>query len=233
MRLSPPSITHFFGTNNQGQDLFTQVIYGSRLALIIGGFSAFFTSFIGMNIGLVSGYYGGRIDEILMRITDIFLCIPFLPFALILVSLLGPSNWNVILVISLFLWRPTARVIRSQVLTIKQRPFILAAKAAGASDLRIMYRHITPNVLPLVYLYLAFGVAWGVMTEASLSFLGFGDPSTISWGMMLYTAFKSGAIREAWWWVIPPGVAISMLVVSSFLVTRAYEEVLNPRLSKW
>ena len=233
LRLSPPSRLSIFGTNNQGQDIFSQVIYGARIALIIGALSAILAVFIGTNVGLIAGYHGRWIDEILMRITDVAFGIPFLPFALILVALLGPSNWNVVLVISLLLWRVTARVIRSQVLTLKQRPFIMAAKAAGASDLRLMYVHILPNILPFTFLYLAFGVAWGVMTEASLSFLGFGDPNTISWGRMLYTAFAAGAMREAWWWVIPPGAAISLLVVSSFLITRAYEEVLNPRLGKW
>ncbi len=233
MRLSPPSRTNPLGTNNQGQDILSQVVFGSRMALVIGALSALLATLIGTNIGLIAGYYGGWIDEVLMRLTDVAFGIPFLPFALILVALLGPSNWNVVLVISLLLWRTTARVIRSQVLTLKQRPFILAARAAGASDFRLMYIHTVPNILPFAFLYLAFGVAWGVMTEASLSFLGFGDPQTISWGRMLYTAFAAGAMREAWWWVISPGAAISLLVVSSFLVTRAYEEVLNPRLGKW
>jgi peptide/nickel transport system permease protein len=129
-----------------------------------------------------------------------------------------------------FLWRTTARVIRSQVLTLKARPFIWAAKAAGAGHGRIMFVHIAPNVLPLSFLYMAIGVQSGVMLEAALSFLGFGDPSVQSWGIMLNAAFRAGAMRSAWWWVLPPGLALAALVISVFMVTRAYEEILNPRL---
>ena len=124
----------------------------------------------------------------------------------------------------------TSRVIRAQVLTLKTRPFVWAARAAGASEWRILFVHIAPNVLPLSFLYMAIGVQGGVMLEAALSFLGFGDPNVVSWGSMLNQAFRAGAMRSAWWWVIPPGVALSLFVISVFMVTRAYEELLNPRL---
>ncbi len=138
-----------------------------------------------------------------MRLVDIAYGLPFLPFVIALVFIFGSSLYNIILVISLLMWRSSARVIRSEVLTQKERPYVQSARAAGASDFRIMFRHILPNVLPLVVLYLTFGVAWAVIYEASIAFLGFGDPDMYSWGTILYEAYINGAIRYAWWWVIP------------------------------
>ncbi len=230
LRLDPPSSAHWLGTNNIGYDVFSQLILGFPTAFAVGGLSALGSVLIGTNVGLISGYFGGWVDQILMRLTDVCFGIPFLPFALILLAVAGSSLQNVILVIVLFLWRTTARVVRSQTLSLKERPFILAARAAGASHLRIIYLHIGPNVLPLTFLYVALGVASGVLLEAALSFLGFGDPLTPTWGQMLNGAFASGATRQAWWWVLPPGIALSLFVVATYMVTRAYEEVINPRL---
>ena len=185
---------------------------------------------LGTLIGLVAGYFGGWVDEVLMRMTDIAFGIPFLPFAMVVISIAKPSLGLVILLVVFFLWRTTARVIRAQVLSLKTRPFIWAARAAGAGDLRILFRHITPNVLPLSFLYMAIGVQTGVMLEAALSFLGFGDPNVLSWGIMLNAAFQAGAMRSAWWWVLPPGVALSMFVIAVFMITRAFEDRLNPQL---
>jgi peptide/nickel transport system permease protein len=130
------------------------------------------------------------------------------------------------------MWRTTARVIRSQVLSLKERPFITAARVSGASDLRIMYVHILPNILPMSFLYIALGIGWATIAEASLSFLGFGDPRMISWGQMLYYAFITGCARTDWWNVLPPGICIALLVVSAFMVGQAYEEIVNPRLKR-
>ena len=165
-----------------------------------------------------------------MRVTDLAFGIPFLPFAVVLVALLRPSLSNTIIAISVLMWRTSARVIRSQVLVIRERGFIKAARITGASDLRILYVHILPNVLPMILLYLAFDVAYAVLAEASISFLGFGDPNTVSWGQMLYLAYVSGSIRQAWWWTIPPGLAISLFVIAVFLLGREYERLANPRL---
>ena len=225
-----PSLDYPFGTTTYGRDVFSQTISGARVAVIVGFLSAIMTVFIGSNVGLWAGYFGGKLDDVLMRIVDITYGIPFLPFAIILVSLLGPSIWNVILVISILFWRTTARIIRAQVLSLKERPFIWSARAAGASDSYIIYRHILPNVLPLILLYMALGVGSSVLTEAGLSFLGFGDPSHPSWGTMLNEAFRAGAARTAWWWIIPPGLCISLFVIATFLVGRSYEVVADPRL---
>jgi peptide/nickel transport system permease protein len=231
-QLEPPSGKFWLGTTYYGRDVLSQVMVGARVAIIVGLLSAFFITFIGTNVGLIAGYYGRRVDDVLMRITDIAFGVPFLPFAVVLVALLRPSLWNIIFTISCLLWRTTARVIRSQVLSLKERPFIRAARVAGASDLRIMYVHLLPNVLPMALLYVAFGVAWAVLSEASLSFLGFGDPRTVSWGQMLYAAYISGSIRHAWWAVVPPGACITLFVASVFLIGREYERVVNPRLAR-
>jgi peptide/nickel transport system permease protein len=230
VRLSPPSWQSWFGTTNQGMDVFSQLIWGSRVALVVGLLSALGSVVLGTLIGLIAGYFGGWIDEALMRMTDIAFGIPFLPFAMVVISIAKPSLGLVILLVVFFLWRTTARVIRAQVLSLKTRPFIWAARAAGAGDLQILFRHITPNVLPLSFLYMAIGVQTGVMLEAALSFLGFGDPNVLSWGIMLNAAFQAGAMRSAWWWVVPPGIALSLFVIAVFMITRAYEERLNPRL---
>jgi peptide/nickel transport system permease protein len=229
-KMDPPSAQHWFGTTRSARDVFDQTIWGTRVAVSVGLLSALCITIIGTNIGIISGYYGGKVDDILMRITDVAYGIPFLPLCILLVALLKPSIWNILLAIIILFWRTTARVIRSQVLSLKERPFIWSAKAAGAGNLRIMYVHIAPNVLPLSLLYLALGVGWAVMTEASLSFIGLGDPLKMSWGYMLYYAFQSAAMRKAWWWIIPPGASIALFVVSCFLVGRAYEEIVNPRL---
>jgi len=231
-RLHLPSKAFWLGTTYYGQDVLSQVIVGSRVALIVGFVAAFFLSFIGTNIGLIAGYFGGRLDSLLMRVTDIAFGIPFLPFAIVLIALTSPSIWNIILTISFLAWRTTARVIRSQVLSLKERPFIKAAKVGGASDLRIMYIHILPNVLPMSFVYVALGIAWATLTEASLSFLGFGDPRMVSWGQILYYAFITGSARNAWWVVMPPGICITLFVISAFMVGQAYEELVNPRLRK-
>ena len=228
MRLEPPSATHWLGTTYYGLDVLSQMIDGTRIVLVVGIICAFFIAIIGTNIGLVSGYYGGRIDAALMRLTGLAFGIPFVPFAVVLVALLGPSLWNMILTISLLMWRTTARVIRSQVLSLRERGFVKAAKIAGASDFRIIYVHIFPNVLPMTLLYVAFDIAWAVLAEASISFLGFGDPNQVSWGQMLYLAYVSGSIRQAWWWTIPPGLGLSLFVISVFFVGRQYEKLASP-----
>lgn len=230
LKLQPPDYRHWLGTTYYGRDVLSQVLMGSRVALMVGIIAALFLSFIGTNIGLWAGYFGGRVDSLLMRITDIAFGIPFLPFAIVLIALTKPTIWNMIITISCLMWRTTARVIRSQVLSLKERPFIKAAKVSGSGDFRIMYVHILPNVLPMSFLYIVLGIAWATLTEASLSFLGFGDPRMISWGQMLYEAFVTGSTRDAWWTVFPPGICITLFVISAFMIGQAYEEVANPRL---
>ena len=230
--LQPPSWEFPVGTTHLGYDLFSQLILATRTTLIIGSVSGLISIVIGANVGLIAGYYGGKIDEILMRFTDILYGMPFLPFIIVLIALFGRKLEFVILAIVLIIRRTSARVIRAQTISIKQRQFITAARARGCSDMRIIYRHILPNVLPLLLLYAAFNIAWSIITEASASFLGFGDGDTISWGGMLYELWLSGKTRVAWWWFATPSLCIVLLVTSLVFVSRAYEEVANPRLRK-
>lgn len=230
--LQPPSWEFPVGTTHLGYDLFSQLILATRTTLIIGSVSGLISIVIGANVGLIAGYYGGKVDEILMRLTDILYGMPFLPFIIVLIALFGRKLEFVILAIVLIIWRTSARVIRAQTISIKQRQFITAARARGCSDFRIIYRHILPNVLPLLLLYAAFNIAWSIITEASASFLGFGDGDTISWGGMLYELWLSGKTRVAWWWFATPSLCIVLLVTSLVFVSRAYEEVANPRLRK-
>ncbi len=230
LRTEAPSSDHLLGTTNHGEDVLSQVLVSARVSILVGLLAAVIAVFIGSNVALVSAYYGGWVDDILMRLVDIAYGLPFLPFVIVLVFIFGTSIENIILVIALILWRDSARVIRSEVLTQKQRPYVESARAVGASDLRIMYRHIFPNVLPLVGLYTAFAVAYAVIYEASLAFLGFGDPELYSWGQMLFQAYHSGGIRFAWWWVVPAGVSIMLLVASVFFIGRSLEEITNREL---
>ena len=230
IRLAPPSAEHWLGTTAFGNDVFSQLVMGSRVALRVGLVAAIAVGFISTLVGVISGYFGGIIDDILMRMTDVALSIPTLPFAIVAVGLLGPSIDNIILVITLLFWRNGARIIRSVVLTERERVFVKWARAAGASHLHIILKHILPNILRVVFLWVTMSVAFAVLTEASLSFLGLGDPSITSWGQMLNTAFASGALRTAWWWVAPPSLMLITLISSLYLIGRAYEEQTNPRL---
>jgi len=228
-----PSIKYLLGTTNMGRDIFSQLIYGSRPALIVGFTAAFFVMVIGTLVGLIAGYYRGKIGNILMRLTDVAFGIPFIPFVIVLVAFLGPSIWNIVLSMALLLWRDTARVIRSQVLTVRERSFIEAARVSGASDLRIMLVHITPNILPLSFLYGTLAIGWAILTEAAVSFLGFGDPRAISWGYMLHDAYVSQALsRGSFSWFVPPGICIMLMVMAGFYIGRGSEEILYPRLRK-
>ena len=226
-----PGGDYLLGTTNIGRDIFSQLIYGARPALYVGFSAAISTVVIGTLIGLVSGYFGGMVDLILMRLTDVSFGIPFTPFVIVLVAFLGPNIWNIVLAMSLLFWRDTARVIRSQVLTVRQRPFVQAAKLAGASDLRTIFLYVAPNILALSFLYGTLAIGWAILTEASVSFLGFGDPGTVSWGYMLQDAYVSQALgRGAYYWFIPPGIATMLAVMAGFFISRGFEEMLFPRL---
>ncbi|GAA4114080.1 ABC transporter permease [Aminobacter aganoensis] len=231
-RLAPPSSAHLLGTTSFGNDVLSQFLHGFRVALLVGLVAAVAVGLISTIFGVVSGYFGGYVDDVLMRITDVALSIPTLPFSIVAVALLGPSVENIILVITILFWRNGARIIRSAVLTERERVYVKWARAAGASHLHIIMRHILPNIVRVIFLWVTMSVAFAVLTEASLSFLGLGDPTVISWGQMLNTAFSSGNLRTAWWWVIPPSLALVLLVSSLYLIGRAYEEQTNPRLRR-
>jgi peptide/nickel transport system permease protein len=228
-----PSERFRLGTTNLGRDIFSQLVYGSRTALLVGFSAAVAVAIIGTLVGLISGYFGGWVDTVLMRLTDIAFGVPFLPLIIILVAFLRPSIWNVVLAMAGLLWRDTGRVIRSQVLLVKEKSFVQAARVSGASDLRIMFLYVAPSILPLTFLYGSLAVGWAILTEASVSFLGFGDPNTVSWGYMLQDAFVSQAMsRGATYWIIPPGICIMLAVMAGFFIGRGFEEVLFPHLRR-
>jgi peptide/nickel transport system permease protein len=231
MRLSPPTLTAPLGTTAYGKDVLSQFLAGARPTLIVGLFGGVATGGIGFLVGLTSGYYGGWVDEVLMRLTDLTFSLPFMPMALLLLTFIQPNIWIITLIIAAFLWKMPARVVRSEVLSVRERTFVKSARASGASDLRTMFGHVAPNVLPIGFLYTAYGVAWSIAAQASLAFLGFGDPTTTSWGRMLRQVFESGSIRVAWWWVLPPALGIAAITTSVFLIGRAYEEVINPEIN--
>lgn len=227
----PSGNQYWLGLDSQGRDIFSQLIWGSRIALLVGFLSALFTVLVGVIVGLIAGYVGGKTESILMRFTDVILVLPGLPLIITLAAVLGASIWNIILVISLLGWPGVARIIRAEVLSLKERPFIDSARVSGASTTRIVFRHIAPNVMPLAFLYMTFSVSGAILTEAALSFIGLGDIATMSWGIMLQLVSQSDALR-AWWWLLPPGLAITLISLAFFLVGRAFDEIVNPRLRK-
>jgi peptide/nickel transport system permease protein len=228
-----PSWRHWLGTDFIGRDLFSQLLAGARIAFMVGITSAFMSIFLGTGIGMIAGYAGRHVDTILMRLADMIMVMPPLLVILMLAALFGHLNiWTVVLMIALFRWPGVSRVIRARTMALKHRPFIDAARVAGASNARILVRHILPNVLPLAMLYMTFRVTPAIIIEAALSFLGFGDPGMVSWGMMLQWVWKTGHMFQAPYWLLPPGICISALTLSFYMIGRAMDEVLDPRLRK-
>jgi len=221
----------WLGTDQRGGDIFTQILYGARVSLIVGLLSAFISVIVGLAVGSLSGYLGGFVDESLMRFAEMLLVLPQISLLLVLTAMLGRSSWNIILMIGLLGWMSFSRVIRSQVLSLKQRPFIEAARAAGCGTLRILFRHIMPNLMSLAYVALALAVPAAILAEAGLSWLGLGDPSAASWGRILHDATRYGAVKE-WWWVVPPGLCIALLSLSFIMIGYAVDEIFNPKLRK-
>jgi peptide/nickel transport system permease protein len=217
------------GTDSTGSDVFTKLVYGTSISLYVGLISAFVSIVIGLVLGLIAGYVRGAVDEIIMRATDIMLVLPGLPLLMVLVTVLGSTINNLIILIGFLGWMGFARVIRSQVLSLKERPFIEAAKALGGSRSHILAKHVLPNVMGLIYVTLALSVPSAIVMEASLSWLGFYDPNIMSWGRMLYDVQSAGAYM-AWWWVIPPGLFIAFLSLSFILLGYGIDDVLNPKL---
>jgi len=228
-----PSMRHWLGTDFIGRDILCQLLAGARIAFMVGISAAFMSIFLGTIIGMIAGYSGKVVDTLFMRLADMIMVMPTLLVVLILSSLFGQLNiWIIVFLIALFRWPGVSRVIRAQTLSLKQRPFIEAAKVAGASHFRIIFRHILPNVLPLSLLYMTFRVTSAIIIEAALAFLGFGDPGTVSWGMMLQWVWKTGHMFQSPYWLLPPGICISLLTLAFYMLGRAMEEVLDPRLRK-
>jgi len=229
--LAPPSWDHILGTTENGADVFSQILVGARVSIVVGFAAALISAVLGSVVGLAGGYFGGWTDRILDSLENWFLVIPTLPLMIVLARLLNPSLIVLIAVIGLTSWAGTGRIVRAQVLTLRERAFVERARALGAGDTYIIKTHILPNTLPLIFANTVLIVAVAILSEAALSFLGLGDPTRISWGTMLENAFESGAPSQgAWWYVIPPGLCITILVLAVAMLGYLFEEFVNPRL---
>jgi peptide/nickel transport system permease protein len=214
-----PSSEHLLGTDDMGRDIFSQLIFGARISLAVGFISATVALTIGVTVGLLAGYYRGRWEDALMGLTDLFFLLPGLPLMIILAAYLGPSFFNVVIVISLLWWCSIARVVHSRVLQVRELPFIESTKAMGFSDRYIMFRHVLRNTKDVVVAKWSLCIASAMMAEASLSFLGLGDPFQISWGSMISNAFSRGGFAmDLWWWYLAPGLMICIATIAFFLV---------------
>lgn len=229
--LDSPSSSYWLGTDESGRSVLTLLIWGSRISLFVGLTATLISMLIGTVVGLTSGYFGGWVGAVLFRLTEWFLAIPFLPLAIVLATVLGRSLLNIVIVIGVTSWAGTALLIRSQVLSIKERAYLERSRALGAGHRHLINRHVLPNVVPLVFANTTLCVAVAILSETTLSFLGLGDPTRVSWGSMLDDAYSVGAITTgSWWFFVPPGICVVLVVLSFTLVGQALEAVLNPKL---
>jgi peptide/nickel transport system permease protein len=229
--LASPTPSHPLGTTENGADVFSQLLVGTRVSMLVGFAAALISATLGSVVGLAGGYFGGWTDRILDALENWFLVIPTLPLMIVLARLLDPSLTVLIAVIGFTSWAGTGRIVRAQVLTLRERAFVERARALGAKDRYIIKTHILPNTLPLIFANTVLIVAVAILSEAALSFLGLGDPTRISWGTMLENAFGAGAPSAgAWWYVVPPGLCITIVVLAVSLLGYLFEEYVNPRL---
>jgi peptide/nickel transport system permease protein len=229
--LAPPSWEHPLGTDDLGRSVLTLVIWGSRISLLVGLLAALVSMVVGSALGIIAGYRGGVVDMALMRFTDWFLVIPWLALAIVLAAVLGQSLFIIIMVIGLTSWPWTARLVRSQTLSIRERPYIERARGLGTSGMKLVLKHVLPNVMPVILAQTILSIALAILSESTLSFIGLGDPLRPSWGAVLSNANEAGApTLGAYWWIGAPGVCIVMVVLAFTMCGTALEEILNPRL---
>jgi len=228
----PPYMGYPLGTDNFGRSVLDLVIVGARISLLVGVTATFVAVALGATIGLISGYYGGtKIDVGLNAITNWFLVIPWLILAIVMSAILGASVWIIIVVIGVTSWAQPARLIRAQALSVRARPYVERARVLGCSDRSILTRHILPNVAPVIFANAILTVAVAILTETTLSILGLGDATAISWGVIIEQAFSAGAMTNGyWWWMMPPGIAIVCVTLAFTMCGYALDEVLNPKL---
>jgi peptide/nickel transport system permease protein len=225
-----PSAQHWLGTDDSGVDVLSELLTGGRTSMIVGFAAALVAMLVGGGIGLLAGYAGGTTDGVLMRITDYFLVIPDLVLMIVIATVFGASRLHVILVIGLLLWTATARIVRSQVKSIRERVYVRRARSLGSSHRRIVFQHVLPQVAPLLIATTVLTIAYAIFDESALAFLGVGVPG-VSWGNMLEHAFERTAMTQgAWWAFMPPGLCIGFVVIGCYLVGQAIEDALNPRL---
>jgi ABC-type dipeptide/oligopeptide/nickel transport system permease subunit len=221
------------GTDSFGGDVWVQLVFGAQVSLLVGVLSALLSTSLGILFGVVSGYVGGLVDEFTMRVVDVLLCLPVLPILLALSSYFSPNVYFIVVIIAIFGWQGLSRVIRSRVLSLREMPFVESAKAAGGDSTYLIRRHLIPNVFPIAMAAMVLAVPGAILTEAALSFLGFGDPTSPTWGKMLYEAQQEGAFKAlAFHYILPPGLAITVLCVAFVFLGHALDEIVNPRLRR-
>ncbi|MFJ2741250.1 ABC transporter permease [Streptomyces sp. NPDC087440] len=229
--LESPSSRFPLGTDQYGRPLLGLLLYGARISLAVGLMAAALSVAIGTLVGILAGHFGGWFATVVMRITDWFLVMPALVLAIVLATVLSQSVWTVVLAIGVTSWPTTARLVRAQTLAVESRPYIERAQALGGGHGHIMARHVLPNVMPLVLAQTTLLISSAILTEATLAFLGLGDPTVVSWGGMLQEARETGAVSSGhWWYLAPPGLAIAVVALAFTLCGRAVESVLNPKL---
>jgi peptide/nickel transport system permease protein len=227
----PPSSAHWLGTDDGGSDMLSLLIAGAKVSLAVGFFAALVAIVIGGTVGVVSGFFGGRTDTVLMRITDYMLVIPDIPLMIIAAALFGRNLTNIIVIIGVIYWTSTARLIRAQVKSVRERVYVKRARALGAGNSRLVFKHVLPQVAPLLIANTVLMVALAIFAETYITFLGLGDPSTISWGRLIENAFTGEAtINDAWWAIVPPGVCVTIVILACTMVGQSVEDSLNPRL---
>jgi peptide/nickel transport system permease protein len=227
----PPSWSHPLGLDDGGVDMVTLLLWATRISLVVGLAATFVAMVVGGTIGVVAGYAGGVTDTVLMRLTDYFLVVPDVPLMIVVAAIWGPSLFHIVVVIGILLWTSTARIIRAQVMSVRQRVYVKRARALGAGHLRIVARHVLPQVAPLLIANTVLTIAVAIFDETALAFLGLGDPSRISLGKMIENAFQRTAISSgAWWAIVLPGAMVVLLILGCTLVGQALEDTLNPRL---
>jgi peptide/nickel transport system permease protein len=231
--IAPPSARFPLGTDYAGRSILPLLIWGTRPSLAIGVISTALTMVVGSSIGLLAGHYGGLTSRLLMALTDWFIALPTLPLAIGLAAVLGQGDASITIAIAVTSWSGTARLIRAQTLAVEARPFIERAKALGARDGQLIMRQVLPNVAPFILVSATLTVAGSILSAATLQFLGLGNPTDVSWGSMINQAFFQGAVSAgAWWYILPPGLAILVVVLGFTLIGRAVENILNPRMAR-
>ncbi len=228
-----PNTEHLLGTDALGRDMLTRLLYGARISLTVGFVATGLRVVIGIILGGIAGYYGGKIDGLIMRIADVFACLPFLPIAITFVAIMGPSIYNMMFVLAILGWPGLARIVRAEILSLREREFMEAATALGISDFRKIVAHLLPNTMASVIVSATIGIAGAILTESALSFLGLGvAPPTPSWGNMLTDAQNQYVLKNRWWQWMPPGFAIFVTVMSLNLLGDGLRDALDPRLKQ-
>jgi peptide/nickel transport system permease protein len=226
-----PSWSHPLGLDDGGIDMVTLLMWGARISLVVGFAATLVSMLVGGAVGVLAGYFGRWVDVVLMRITDYFIAIPDVPLMIVVAAIWGPSLFHIVMVIGLLLWTSTARVIRAQVKSVRERVYVQRARSIGAGHVRIIFRHVLPQIAPLLIANTVLTIAVAIFDETALSFLGLGDPSRISLGKVIQNAFQRTAVSSgAWWAIVPPGALVALLILSCSLIGQALEDALNPRL---